>query len=93
MKPTTIAAIYFQFWFLSLFLVLPFGVRTAEEEGVALVPGQAESAPANFSAWRTIKRTSILAAILIGNLLSQLPLRLGDDRGSDRAVQAGPRMR
>ncbi len=66
MKPTTIAAIYFLFWFLSLFLVLPFGVRTAEEEGIALVPGQAESAPANFSAWRTIRRTTIVAAILFG---------------------------
>ncbi len=30
------------------------------------MPGQAESAPANFSAWRTIRRTSILAAILFG---------------------------
>ena len=63
MKLTSLVAIYFLFWFLSLFLVLPFGVRTAEEEGVPLVPGQAESAPANFSPWRTIKRTSIVAAI------------------------------
>ncbi len=63
MKPTTIAAIYFLFWFLSLFLVLPFGVRTSAEAGVDLVPGQAESAPAHFSVWRTILRTSIVAAI------------------------------
>ena len=66
MKLTTIAAIYFLFWFMSLFLVLPFGVRTAEEEGIPLVPGQAESAPANFSPWRTIKRTTITAAVLFG---------------------------
>lgn len=62
MKPTTIAAIYFLFWFLSLFFVLPFGVKTADELGVAKVPGQADSAPANFNVWRTIRRTSLLAA-------------------------------
>ena len=62
MKPTTIAAIYFLLWFLSLFLVLPFGVRTADEAGVPKVPGQADSAPAHFNAWRTIRRTSLLAA-------------------------------
>ena len=66
MKPTTIAAIYFLFWFLSLFLVLPFGVRTSEEEGIALVPGQAESAPAHFNVWRAIRRTTIVSAILFG---------------------------
>jgi predicted secreted protein len=62
MKPTTIAAIYFLFWFLSLFLVLPFGVRTAEEAGIDKVPGQAESAPAHFDAWKIIRRTSLVAA-------------------------------
>lgn len=62
MKLTTIAAIYFLFWFLSLFLVLPFGVRTTEEEGGTLVPGQAESAPHHFNMWRTVRRTTLLAA-------------------------------
>jgi predicted secreted protein len=62
MKPTTIAAIYFLLWFLSLFLVLPFGVRTAEEAGVEKVPGQADSAPAHFDAWKIVRRTSLLAA-------------------------------
>jgi len=62
MKLTTIAAIYFLFWFLSLFLVLPFGVRTSEEAGEELVPGQVESAPAHFNVWRTVWRTSLLAA-------------------------------
>lgn len=61
MKPTTIAAIYFLFWFISLFLVLPFGVRTTEEEGGELVPGQAESAPHHFNVWRMILRTTLLS--------------------------------
>jgi len=62
MKPTTIAAIYFLFWFLSLFLVLPFGVKTAEEAGIDKVPGQADSAPAHFDVWKTVWRTSLVAA-------------------------------
>lgn len=63
MKPTTIAAIYFLFWFLSLFLVLPFGVKTHEEAGIEKIPGQADSAPAHFSMGRIVLRTSILAAL------------------------------
>ena len=66
MKPTSLLAIYFLFWFLSLFLVLPFGVRTSEEEGKPLVPGQAESAPHHFDVWRTIRRTSLTAAVFFG---------------------------
>ena len=57
-------AIYFLFWALSVFFVLPFGVRTAEEAGVELVPGQAESAPHGFSVKRTAIRTTIVATVL-----------------------------
>jgi len=57
-------AIYFLFWAFSVFLVLPFGVRTSEEAGVALVPGQAPSAPHEFNAGRIAKRTTIVATIL-----------------------------
>jgi len=62
MRWTTMLAIYFLFWFLSLFLVLPFGVRTAEEAGKEKVPGQAESAPAEFKALRIFGTTSLVAA-------------------------------
>lgn len=57
-------AIYFLFWSLSVFFVLPFGVRTSEEAGVELVPGQAESAPHGFSVKRTAIRTTIVATVL-----------------------------
>ena len=60
----SLIAIYFLFFFMSLFLVLPFGVRTAEEAGIEKVPGQADSAPAHFNFWRTALRTGILALIL-----------------------------
>ncbi|WP_296680841.1 DUF1467 family protein [Novosphingobium sp.] len=66
MKLTSIVAIFTLFWVLSAFLVLPFGIRTHDEAGLAKVPGQADSAPANFDAKRVAKRATILAAILFG---------------------------
>jgi predicted secreted protein len=46
--------------------VLPFGVRTHEEAGVERIPGQADSAPANFRPGRIALRATMLAAILFG---------------------------
>lgn len=66
MRWTSIAAIFILFWTISLFLVLPFGVRTAEEAGVERLPGHAESAPHQFSLPRAAFRASIVAAILFG---------------------------
>jgi predicted secreted protein len=66
MKWTSILAIYILFWTLSLFLVLPFGVRTPEEEGSKAGPGHAESAPNRFSLGRTLLRAAIVAAVLTG---------------------------
>jgi predicted secreted protein len=59
-------AIYALFWVMSLFLVLPLGVRTAEEAGVERLPGHAESAPHRFSLARTLLRTTIVSALLFG---------------------------
>ena len=66
MQWTSIVAIYFLFWVLSAFLMLPFGVRTHDEAGIEKVPGQADSAPANFRPWRVALRATILAAVLCG---------------------------
>ncbi|HYD12025.1 MAG TPA: DUF1467 family protein [Allosphingosinicella sp.] len=66
MKLTSILAIYVLFWTLSLFLVLPFGVRTAEEEGTKAAPGHAESAPHRFSFGKAALRATILSAVLTG---------------------------
>lgn len=57
-------AIYFLFWFLALFLVLPFHARTSGEAGEALVKGQAESAPVQFQAGRIALRTTVVSAVL-----------------------------
>lgn len=69
MKPISIAAIYLLFWTLSLFLVLPWGVRTAEEAGAERQVGHAESAPHGFVFWRVAVRATIVAAILFGLFL------------------------
>ena len=66
MRWTSILAIYLLFWVLSAFLVLPFGVRTHDEAGVAKVPGQADSAPARFRPGRIALRATLLSAALFG---------------------------
>lgn len=66
MQITSILAIYVLFWTMSAFLLLPFGVRTHEEEGIELIPGQADSAPANFRPGRLALRATIIAAVLCG---------------------------
>jgi predicted secreted protein len=66
MKIGSALAIYALFWVMSLFLVLPFGVRTDEEAGVQRVSGHAESAPHKFSLGRTALRATVVSAILFG---------------------------
>ncbi len=66
MKLQSILAIYVLFWTLSLFVVLPFGVRTHEEAGVERLPGQADSAPHGFSFGKAALRATILSALLFG---------------------------
>lgn len=66
MRVTSLIAIYLLFWAFSVFLVLPFGVRTTHEAGGEYVPGQAESAPHEFRPWRIVLRVTIVATILWG---------------------------
>lgn len=55
-------AIYFIMWWLTLFAVLPFGLRTQDEAG-DIVPGTPESAPA---------RPRIMRVFLINTLVSSV---------------------
>ena len=64
MKIQSAIAIYFLFWVMSAFVVLPFGVRTHDEAGAEKIPGQADSAPYDFRPWRIIRRTTIVATAL-----------------------------
>jgi predicted secreted protein len=64
MNWTSALAIFVLFWVMSAFLVMPFHVRTADEVGEALVPGQSESAPAQFRPLRIMVHTTILAVLI-----------------------------
>jgi len=57
-------AVYALFWTMTLFVVLPFGIRTAEEAGAQCMPGHAESAPHEFRLGRVALRTTIASAVL-----------------------------
>ena len=66
MQWTSILAIYVLIWAFTAFVMLPFGVRTHREEGLDLVPGQADSAPANFRPARLALLSAAVAAAFTG---------------------------
>ena len=70
MRPASLVAIYVLFWVFSVFLVLPWGVRTSAEAGVDYVPGQAESAPHEFRPGRIVVRVTIVATLLFALFLA-----------------------
>ena len=75
MRWFSILAIYLLFWFLSLFAMLPIGIRTTREAGGEPVPGQADSAPHEFRVGRLAKRVTVVATILF--LLFQINYYFG----------------
>ena len=67
MSVTSSLAIYFIVWWLTLFAVLPFGVRTQAESG-EVVPGSPESAPAKFRIVRTFAITTVVSAVIFAGI-------------------------
>ena len=60
-------AIYFVIWWLCLFLVLPFGVRS-QHEGEEIAPGTEAGAPINPYLLRRVAATTILAGIIFAGV-------------------------
>ncbi len=58
-------AIFFTTWFIVLFAVLPFGVRSQHEVG-ELVPGTDPGAPVAPKLWKKALWTTVLAALVFG---------------------------
>ncbi|TPW33516.1 DUF1467 family protein [Martelella alba] len=56
-------AVYFIIWWVVLFAVLPFGLKTQDEAG-EVVPGTAESAPHRFRPLRVLGWTSAIAFVI-----------------------------
>ena len=64
MQITSVVAIYVLVWVMVAFVMLPFGVKTHDEAGLEKIPGQADSAPANFQPGKHAFRATIIAALL-----------------------------
>ncbi len=65
MAISTSIAIFFLIWWLTLFAVLPFGVRSQNEAG-EVAPGSDPGAPAIPHLGRTLIWTTIVSALLFG---------------------------
>ena len=76
MDPLILIAIYIFIWWTSLFAVLPFGVRTQQEEG-SVVPGTPESAPAKPPrVLRIIAINTVVATAIFAIVFTVIKLRL-----------------
>jgi predicted secreted protein len=82
MKWTSAIAIYFIIWWLTLFLVLPFGVKNAAETGADVEGGNDAGAPVSHGlAWKALVTTALATLVyalvywaLANNVLEQLQL-------------------
>ena len=64
MSLITAIAIYFIIWWVVLFAVLPWGVRSQEEAGGAVTPGTDPGAPAAPSVWRKLVWTTVVSTLI-----------------------------
>ena len=67
MSTTTAIAIYFLIWWITLFAVLPWGVRNQEESG-EVTPGTDPGAPATHRVWHKLGWTTVVATTVFGIL-------------------------
>lgn len=68
MNITTILAIYFIIWWLTLFAVLPFGIKTQSESGTDIEAGTDPGAPAMHVMGRKVLWTTLIASIVFAIL-------------------------
>ncbi len=61
---TTAAAIYFVIWWVVLFVVLPFGVRSHAEAGTEVEPGHDPGAPILHSLGSKVIWTTVVATVV-----------------------------
>ena len=75
MDPLILIAIYIFIWWTTLFAVLPFGVRTQQEEG-SVVPGTPESAPAKPRLLRAVIINTAISSVIFVIVYLIVKLRL-----------------
>ncbi len=59
-------AVYFIIWWLVLFTVLPFGVKSAHEEGTVVEQGHEPAAPVRPRLFNKFVLTTVIALIVYG---------------------------
>ncbi len=67
MRTSVAIATFFCIWFITLFAVLPFGVRTQDEEG-SIVPGTPGSAPHSVRMLRVFMINTVVAAVVFAGV-------------------------
>lgn len=65
MRTSIMIATFFCVWFITLFAVMPFFVRTQEEDG-DVVPGTPESAPAKVNLLKIFATNTVVATVATG---------------------------
>lgn len=63
MRTSVAVATFFCVWFITLFAVLPFFIRTQEEEG-HVEPGTPESAPHKIDIWKVFAVNTVVAIVV-----------------------------
>ncbi len=63
MKYATLISLYFIFWWITLFAILPLGLHTQADDK-HVVRGTMKSAPSQFHARRIFTLTTVVSAIL-----------------------------
>lgn len=74
MSITSGLAIFFITWWICLFVVLPWGVRNAHEEGIAVADGHDAGAPVNPGLRGKLIATTVLALIVFGLIYGVMTL-------------------
>ena len=65
MQYLSTVAIYFVVWWITLFIVLPIGLRTQSEDGDVAI-GTVASAPSRFKGVQIVLLTTLISAFLCG---------------------------
>ncbi len=59
-------AVFFIIWWLVLFTVLPWGMRSAHEEGADVAVGHDRAAPVKVNMWNKFAWTTAIALVIYG---------------------------
>ncbi|MCB1376777.1 MAG: DUF1467 family protein [Alphaproteobacteria bacterium] len=72
MSLTSGIAIYFITWWVTLFAVLPWGVRSHHEAGKDVMEGHDAGAPTNPMMWRKVLVTTVIASAIFVLIYGQM---------------------